>query len=72
MDKIEVNEDLLYIKNFSKIKVENACKRLGIDKSNIWSGKASKANIKRVRRLIESDIAALYKEDMYGKRYSSL
>lgn len=74
MDKIEVNEDLLYIKNFSKIKVENACKRLGIDKSNLWSGKTSKNNIKRVRRLIESDLAELYKYDevAYGKRHTTL
>ena len=60
MTKLEIDEDLLFIKSFSKIKIDKVCKRLGIDKSNLWSGKTSKTNIKRVRRLIESEIGELY------------
>lgn len=62
MEKIDEEkiEDLLYIKNFSKITIKNACKRLGIDASNLWKGKCSAINLKRVRRLIENDLAHLY------------
>jgi hypothetical protein len=59
-DKMEINEDLLYIKRFSKITIKKVCKRLGIDESNLWSGKTSKNNMKRVRRLLEDEIAHLY------------
>lgn len=57
---MEINEDLLYIKNFSKITISKACRRLNIDVSNLWSGKTSKSNIKRVRRLIEHEVGKLY------------
>lgn len=59
MDKIEKNEDLLFIRNFSKITVSKACKRLGIDLSNVLKGTTKKENLKRVRRLIESDLNEL-------------
>lgn len=65
MNEKEINIDLLYIKNFSKITVRKVCKRLGIDESNVLSGTASKENIKRVRRTIENDIKELSK-DLYG------
>lgn len=55
----EVNIDLLYIKNFSKITVRKVCKRLGIDEANVLKGTASKENIKRVRRAIENDVNEL-------------
>lgn len=55
----EINIDLLYIKNFSKITVRKVCKRLGIDESNVLKGTASKSNIKRVRRAIENDVNEL-------------
>lgn len=55
----EVNIDLLYIKNFSKITVRKVCKRLGIDEANVLKGTASKENIKRVRRTIENDVNEL-------------
>lgn len=55
----EVNIDLLYIKNFSKITVRKVCKRLGIDEGNVLKGTASKENIKRVRRAIENDVNEL-------------
>ena len=65
MNEKEINIDLLFIKNFSKITVRKVCKRLGIDESNVLRGTASKENIKRVRRTIENDIKELSK-DLYG------
>lgn len=66
---MEINEDLLYIKRFSSITIRKICKRLGINESNLWSGKTSANNMKRVRRVLESEIAKLYMlEDSYGKR----
>lgn len=59
MEEKEVNIDLLYIKNFSKITVRKVCKRLEIDEANVLKGTASKANIKRVRRAIENDLKYL-------------
>ena len=59
MEEKEVNIDLLYIKNFSKITVRKVCKRLGIDEANVLKGTASKANIARVRRAIENDLKYL-------------
>jgi hypothetical protein len=56
----ENNEDLEYIKRFSQITIIKACKLAGVDKSNIWSGKASKKNIKKVRKILESELAKLY------------
>lgn len=61
----EINTDLLYIKNFSKITVRKVCKRLGIDESNVLKGTASKSNIKRVRRAIENDLKEM--NCIYGK-----
>jgi hypothetical protein len=57
---MEINEDLLYIKRFSSITIRKVCKRLGINESNLWSGKTSEKNMKRVRRLLESELAKLY------------
>lgn len=68
---MEINEDLLYIKRFSSITIRKVCKRLGINESNLWSGKTSEKNMKRVRRLLESELAKLYIiED--GKRDTTL
>lgn len=54
------SEDLAYIKKFTKITVTEACKLAGVDQSNLWSGKTSKKNIKKVKRIIESCVAKLY------------
>ena len=57
-------EDLEYIKKFIKTSVPSICKKLKIDKSNLYSGKTTTLNIKKVRQEIESEIAKLYiKED---------
>lgn len=61
-----MNEDLEYIKSFSKITITKACKIAGIkNKNNLWTGKTKKENIKKVRKILESNIAELYliKED---------
>lgn len=56
-----MNEDLEYIKNFSKITITKACERAGIkNKNNLWTGKANKQKIKKVRKILESNIAELY------------
>ena len=53
-------EDLEYIKKFIKISVPIICKKLKIDKSNLYTGKTTSLNIKKVRQEIESEIAKLY------------
>lgn len=53
-------EDLEYIKKFIKISVPSICKKLKIDKSNLYTGKTTNLNIKKVRQEIESEIAKLY------------
>ena len=53
-------EDLEYIKKFIKISVHSICKKLKIDKSNLYSGKTTTINVKKVRQEIESEIAKLY------------
>ena len=64
LDDIEKNikdkEDLEYIKKFIKISVPSICKKLKIDKSNLYTGKTTNVNIKKVRQEIESEIAKLY------------
>lgn len=62
-------EDLEYIKKFSKISIKSVCDKAKVDKSNLYSGKTSKKNIKKVRKYIESNIAELYlyNEDVNNK-----
>ena len=54
------NEDLDYIKKFSVITIGKACKKAGIDSSNLWAGRSSKKKIKEVRKILESEVAKLY------------
>lgn len=54
------NEDLEYIKKFSLITVKEVCKKAGVDSSNLWSGRCSKKNIKKVKKMLESEVAKLY------------
>lgn len=62
------NDDLEYIKNFSQITIREVCKKAGVDPSNLWSGRTSKKNIKKVRKLLESEVAKLYIiEDDYNE-----
>ena len=53
-------EDLDYIKKFSKISIKSVCDKAKVDKANLYAGRTSKNNIKKVRKYIESNIAELY------------
>lgn len=54
------NDLLLYIKNFSKIKISAICRKLFIDRSNLLNGRTSEENLIKVKEEIESEIAKLY------------
>lgn len=53
-------EDLEFINKFSKIKVASICQKLKINRSNVYNGRTTNENLKKVRREIESEIAKLY------------
>lgn len=53
-------DDLEYIKNFGKINVKKACQKVKVDRSNLYKGKVSPEQIKKVKRQLESDLAKLY------------
>lgn len=57
-----MNEDLEYIKNFSKISITKVCEKKKINRSNLLTGKCkdNKAKAKQIRKQIESEIAKLY------------
>lgn len=55
-------KDLAFIKAFSKITIQNICKELQVNKSNVWRGNASAEAIKKVREEIEKRIQQI-KED---------
>lgn len=66
-------EDLEYIKKFSKITMKSVCEKANVDKANVFSGKASKKKINKVKRQIESEVAKLYVIEVDDeKRESSL
>lgn len=53
--------DLKYIKNFSKIKLSEICRKLKINKENIYRGTASPDAIKKVKEEIKKCIDQLDK-----------
>lgn len=53
-------EDLEFINKFSKIKVASICQKLKINRSNVYNGRTTNENLKKVRREIESEFAKLY------------
>lgn len=59
---MKTDEDLEFIKAFSKISVQDICKKKNINRSNLLNGRASKINSKIVRKGIESEVAKLYLE----------
>ncbi len=66
-------EDLEFIKKFTKISVNKVCQELGYNTANILKGKATSERVHNVRRLIEEKQAKLYlMEDKDGKETSSL
>ena len=48
--------DLEYIKKFNSIQITKVCKKLGIDYSNLISGRSSKANEEKVKKELESEL----------------
>lgn len=52
-------EDLRYIKSFSKINVKSVCEELGIDRQNVLNNKASAINTAKVRKAIEQKLKEL-------------
>ena len=66
-------EDLEYIKKFTKISVNKVCKELGYNTANILKGKATPERVHNVRRLIEEKQAKLYlMEDTNGETSNTL
>ncbi len=61
----KIDEDLEFIKGFSKISIQEICTKKNINRGNLLNGRSSKVNSKIVRKGIESKIAELYieKED---------
>lgn len=55
--------DYDFIKGFKNIKIASICKKLNIDKSNVYRGVTTKENLNRIRKEIEAEIAKLYKEN---------
>ena len=53
-------EDLEFIKKFSKISVTRACKIVGVNRSNLYAGRLSKEQNRKVRESIEDSVARLY------------
>ena len=63
----EIDENLLYIRKFSKISLTDICDKLKITRINIYNGKIGKDATKKIREEIESEIAKLYlKLDIEG------
>lgn len=60
--KNEKDKNLLFIKKFSKIKIENICKRLGIYSGNLWRGTCSADKVKLVRDEIEKELDDIKEE----------
>ena len=56
------DEDLEFIKAFSKISVTDICKKKKVNRGNLLNGLSTKENSKKVRKGIESEVAKLYLE----------
>lgn len=55
----KTNEDLKFIKNFSKITIAGICRDLNVNKSNLWRGTAKKDTIKKVAEEIKKKYNSL-------------
>ncbi len=53
-------DDLEFIQKFSKITVASICEKLNISRQNVYNGRTSKENLKKIRKTIESEFAKLY------------
>lgn len=53
-------DDLEFIKKFSKVNITKACKKAKVDRINLYNGKVKPEKVKKVKRILESEIAKLY------------
>lgn len=53
-------DDLEFIKKFSKVSVKKACKIAKVNRENLYNGKVKADKVKKVKRVLESEIAKLY------------
>lgn len=51
--------DLKYIKDFSKITITGVCKELNVNRSNVLNGRASSEAVEAVRKRIEEKLKEL-------------
>lgn len=64
MNNKEVNKDFKFIQKFNKITMTSICKKLGVNRSYVMSGKASKEVYALIKKqiLLEVEIADLNNE----------
>lgn len=69
-----MNDDLEFIKKFSKINITNCCIDAKVNRANVLNGTASRQATKKLKRQIEDAIARLYiiKDDKDEERKDSL
>ena len=53
------DEDLKFIKGFSKISISGVCKELKVDRMNVLHGKTSAKNIEAVKNKIQEKLKEL-------------
>ena len=58
-----MNKDLVFIKNFQKIKLSKICDKLKISRTNLYTGRMKDNKIKLVRLNIEAELLKLYLEN---------
>lgn len=58
---MEDKSDLMFIKNFTKVKVADACRYFGYNQSNLIRGKCGRLAEKNVRNFIEIKLAEVRK-----------
>ena len=58
-----MNEDLIFIKKFQKIKLSKICDKLKISRTNVYTGKIKDDKIKLVRLTIEAELLKIYLEN---------
>ena len=58
-----MNEDLIFIKKFQKIKLSKICDNLKISRTNLYTGRMKDDKIKLVRLTIEAELLKLYLEN---------
>jgi len=52
-------KDLEFIKKYSKISITAICKKIGVNRGNVWTGRASADTIRKVREAINSEIDSI-------------